>query len=493
MIIEGEYLYKGVSRLSWGFGSPNQLGAFVASAIPLVWGAAHAVARRWSSPPQPKGKKPARFVRPAPAQMGFWLVELGLWLALGATASRGAAVATLCAAAAWVLGGLMLDRTRWGEMTRWFGLRVGMCILGLVVFSFGGRIAPGFLVQDDSIGNRFILWNGAANLVAASPWTGWGVGESGNAFMQWVQPLHKTEAYKTMVNSFLHVGVERGIPGLGLLLFLTFSAVSCALVFERRVQSVAMRGLVRAASCIVLAWALNNVFSTLFKDWRLWILPGLAVGLLLGSLPFVRPPVAVFFRWVGAMAAAAILAVAALWLVGLWSNARRQIQLTHPSRELTVLSRGSHAEKPQLGLLVDKDVLGGLHGHEIRRWGEEYGDIGKSWSVAVFDAHGWSPDSSATKEVPRWILLGENARAADSLGPEKTVVFLHPRGQPPQRWAGKGVVIFNGVDEEGTREFWIQWANRWKLRIVTIPEIGLDARAKWPSAYLANLETNPQP
>ena len=122
------------------------------------------------------------------------------------------------------------------------------------------------------------------------------------------------------------------------------------------------------------------------------------------------------------------------------------------------------------------------------RKGDEYGDLNSPWRVEVFDLRFWQPDSNQTRQVKQWILLGETAREADALSSEATVVFMHPRGQPPQRWAGRGTVIFNGVDEEGAREYWIQWANRRKLRIVTVPGVGLDARVAWPTAYEANFD-----
>jgi hypothetical protein len=486
MIIEGEYFYKHAIRLSWGFGSPNQLGAFVAAIVPAAWAVASVLADRCPIKPHPAAKRSSYLTWPFMVRTGVYLIEFGLWIAIGATASRGAAVAAICAALAWSVFGVLSSSTRWQDSITWSGLRVAMCIGGLAIFSFGGRIAPEFIAQDKSIGNRFILWSGATDLIAASPWSGWGAGESGNAFMQWIQPLSHGEGYKTMVNSFLHVGVEHGLLALCLLLFITIAGISWALVCEKAVRSEKIKVLVRASSCIILSWALSNVFSTLFKDWRLWIFPGIAVVVLVSSLAYVRLSVRLFFRWMSLSGGAAVLGVGGIYFFGKYSDAQHAIHIRHPSRELTILSSGAPDDKPRLGMLVDKDVIGKLYGHEIRRWGVESFVANTSWSVSIFDARFWQPASAAAKQIDQWILMGDTAQAADSLGSKCTVVFLHPRGQPPQHWTGQGVVIFNAVDEDGAREHWIQWANRQKLRIVTVQEVGLDAREKWPSAYTMN-------
>ena len=76
------------------------------------------------------------------------------------------------------------------------------------------RIEPGYVSQDVSAGNRLTLWKGGLQMIATSPLEGWGRGKSGDGFMHWFQPLDANEAYAGMVNSYLHVGVEYGLPVL---------------------------------------------------------------------------------------------------------------------------------------------------------------------------------------------------------------------------------------------------------------------------------------
>lgn len=419
------------------------------------------------------------------SQAVFLLIEIGVWLGIGATASRGAAVAALGAAVIWALSWMWLDRAKRQKIGIWFGLRIGMCILGLAVFSFGGRVAPGFLAQDKSIGNRFVLWRGASELIAASPWTGWGVGETGNAFMQWVQPIDRTESYKTMVNSFLHVGVERGLPALALLLALTFAGISWPFAFGRSLKSDPMKAVVRGASAVLFSWASSNIFSTLFQDWRLWVLPAFAVISLLVSLAYIRIAASFVLRWIGLTVGIAGFLVVGIYLFGKNANSENVIQLSHPEKEVVILARGKQEANACWGLLVDKNIMGKLYGHELRRWGTESGD---PWRVAIFDARTHWANSKVAVRTDRWILFGETALEANSLNSDNLVVFVHPRGRLPLRWSGRGAVIFNGVDEDGSREQWMQWATRQKLRVVTVAAVGLDARAEWPLTYMRSFD-----
>ena len=84
----------------------------------------------------------------------------------------------------------------------------------LAATGFFSRIDPRFVAGDASAGNRLVLWKGGLQMMAAAPWHGWGSGRSGSGFMHWFQPLESTQEYAGMVNSYLHVGVEYGLPVL---------------------------------------------------------------------------------------------------------------------------------------------------------------------------------------------------------------------------------------------------------------------------------------
>ena len=80
------------------------------------------------------------------------------------------------------------------------------------------RYGQGVATEDRSISNRFELWKAAPTMMVDAP-SGWGGGKSGQAYMNWYQPLDQHEAYRTLVNSHLTWLVELG--WLGRFVYLT--------------------------------------------------------------------------------------------------------------------------------------------------------------------------------------------------------------------------------------------------------------------------------
>jgi hypothetical protein len=494
MISEGDYFYRGAVRISWGFSTPNYLGAFLAGFMPLVW-AVTTFCKRPLPRAQPKvpaaepsNVKGAATLEPfLPwALIGLLAAELFLWGALGATASRGAAVAAMSGALFWELFRHYQEGRTWQRSLRWICLRAAFCIVGFAVFSFGGRLAPGYLAQDASIGNRWLLWAGGAALCHSSPWSGWGSGESGHLFTQWVQPLDRPQEYKTMVNSYLHLAVEHGLPALGAVLAVVGSLVGWPLLARRTALSYKWAGVGRAAACIWITWAVANIFSTLFDDWRMWYAPGIAVLLLVSSLPGVWKARQGAGRWIGGVAIVALGMPTAIYLTGALYQRRSSIQIGRSPAGMVLLSRGAGNGAAPWGILPDTSVLGGKYGHEIRRWGLATKD--QEWSAWIFDPRRGDLRDRSGDKPDHWLVFGANAARVDYLRDTDFAVIVHPRGTPPLHWAGKGLVLLNRIDEDGSAAAWINWAESRGLRHDTIPDIGIDARAAWPGAYIEQLE-----
>ena len=173
--------------MDWGLGNPNKTAALIAVLMLAVW--ALPLVRRWL----------------------FW-VALPAFAALGAclmhTISRGGVVAATAGFA------VLLIHLR--RISPWPKRRM-LAVIGAVLVMLAGngvmqtsmRFAqsPG----DRSISNRLLIWKQAPRMIADAPW-GWGIGNSGNAYMSWYQSLEKTENYRTLVNSHLTWLVEFGWP-----------------------------------------------------------------------------------------------------------------------------------------------------------------------------------------------------------------------------------------------------------------------------------------
>jgi len=189
-----ELYFNGIWRMDWGLGNPNKTAALIAILMVAVWGLAYV--RKW----------------------GFW-VAITLFMALGGclvhTFSRGGLIA-----AGLGLAVLLAYVPRPWPKKR--GLALGFSVLGLIVFSFclnaHERYGQGVIEEDRSIINRAELWKSAPKMMVDAP-TGWGLGNSGKAFMQWYQWVPRNEQYRTMVNSHLTWLVESGWPARFLYLF----------------------------------------------------------------------------------------------------------------------------------------------------------------------------------------------------------------------------------------------------------------------------------
>lgn len=255
--MEGAYFYGEHLRWNLGWENPNPAGAFVAMGIPWLWAIASGAGRQ--------GGWKCRLLG-----LVAFLGEAALWFLLCKTYSRGALVAAFVAAA--VYFGLSIYRDGWRKAMRMAGVRGVMVIALLLGSGFFSRIDPGYVVEDASAMNRLTLWKGGLQMIAASPWRGWGAGESGDGFMQWFQPLEADEAYAGMVNSYLHVGVERGLPVLGAALSLV-GALLAVVGFaikgrgsrdrNRRDIGAGMKDLVQGAGCSMVVFLVANLFSSL--------------------------------------------------------------------------------------------------------------------------------------------------------------------------------------------------------------------------------------
>lgn len=467
MVIEQDFFFNGNVRASWIFGSPNELAALVATVIPWTWClSAYAI--------EGAQKHPSLMKR-----LGCCLailLECAAWIWLASTASRGGAVAALAAACFWA--GLRFRRDRSiSEIASLFG-RVAVCAFGFWLFSFSARIGLQYAATDASIGNRFTLWRGACQLMTMRPWSGWGVGEAGEVFVQWLQPLDARQTYQTTVNSFLHFGVERGFAVFGVVVFLASAPVLAASVARLRSRPSFGILLLTGASSWA-AWIIANIFSTLIFDGRLWVVPIiaiLAVGISIVAAS-ARRSIAGFT--VGATACVVLAACTVVAVSGVTgSKEANGVKVNWEPAGGVVLQLSGSVPQATWVVVPDTAVLGRKYGHEIRRLVEE--DSGASRWIVINPGLLTLPHI----EAAGWVLLGDQALLAEQLPAEAQVAFVHPSGLPPTNWHGHGVVIAPGIDEDGSREQWAEWASMNGLAYAEVRGVGRDALAAWPYAYI---------
>ncbi len=247
--MEGAYYFGEYLRWNLGFPNPNVGGAFAAMLIAFLLPLAAA------------GRGGGAFRPP------FVLVlaaELVLWFLLVKTYSRGAFIsACIC---------LLLCNA--ALLFRGFPKREILSILSVKIFAiaamalasgFFARISPGYLRDDGSAGARATLWRGGLAMVAQAPIEGWGSGQSGREYINWFQDLNDNREYAGMVNGYLLIAVERGLPALFAALF-----PFAFLIIAGMLSPFGRFPLPQCGAFGLLSYLISNFFSSLWVFGALW-------------------------------------------------------------------------------------------------------------------------------------------------------------------------------------------------------------------------------
>lgn len=274
-----EFTYDGIVRQGFGFYNPNHAAALICSLLPFVWAAWF----RW---------------RDGRIRAAVMVANLLLLAALAATFSRT---------------GLILFA---GEMVLYAVLRKGagwkvllaVTVAAVVIAMMTGVWAR--FVFDASLGNRFRIWQAGAELFAANPLRGVGVGNSGYLASAFLLP--DGVACRTLVNSHLTLMAELG----GIAGWTWLCACAYALLQSRR----------HPAACASLAGLLVSAFMSSIFDWPAlfnfktfgglgmtnflmsWALLLWFIGLIVG-LVFASPFNTRRMMWAAGMSALMVLAL----------------------------------------------------------------------------------------------------------------------------------------------------------------------------------------
>lgn len=465
MIIEGEFFSDGHLRWNLGWPTPNYAGAFLATLLALLIAFSRS---RW--------------------RWGVLAAEAGGLFLLAKTYSRGSVVAL---GLAWLFG-LLAGRgwLRPGERWLW-PARVGVLVLILLAVDFswsraGDSANPADGIREDgSVANRLALWQGGLRMIAAAPLAGWGAGESGRAYMNWYQEMDRDEGFATMVNSYLHVAVEHGLPVLMSVLFLlvllVVTAWRRAAVGETadRSQGKSSAAVVMGAGASLIAWAVANVFTTLWIEPRLWVVPSLAC-LLLGWCIW-RDRIGLLKPALVAAVCLSLLAVGGLYGAGKWLLEKETL-LVAPVGHGVVAEKQREAGLAEWHVWPDPLVLGSVPGKEMRRWLED-SDTPRL-RLTVHPAVSLKPEKIPT-ETKGVLLFGRQAARIGKNLPSacEELWIVHPTLPPPElikRPQGSLTVVLPQVDEIGNEAAWRRWAEQHEARVVVSTGCGLDIRAVWP-------------
>ncbi len=436
--------FQGFWRMDWGLGNPNKTAALIAMLMVFVW--ALAAIRRG----------------------GFWAaltLFTGLGICLVHTYSRGGIIA-----AAVGIGILIVTARRPWPKSRIAALSASVwCIIGFsILIQAHQRYSQGIAMEDRSISNRLAIWKTAPRMMVDAP-AGWGVGNSGRAYVQWYQPLDRTETYRTLVNSHLTWLVEFGWPGR--FFYLLFWSSMAAWCWPCR-RTVANGVPLAVWSCFFVAAAFSSVAES---PW-LWIVPAAAA---------VQAGVC---RWIsgsrfsllnlGLPSAAALAGCLILYLTGAATESG-----VARSGEVVTFGPG----QPRGHVVTDPSVLGKNAGRVFREYAGRHAFPSMGFSESLRDLpHGGIP----------LLVLGGVSSSVDpadiraACARARRVIIVNPKIVPQmiglaERAAGTLTVCFGEFAQSPGRE---EWSRAATVRL--LPGIG-DYIPDWPATLLSYESTLP--
>ncbi len=461
-----EYFYDGNLRWTWHWENPNCWAVFLACILPWIW---------WLEEVWRRSRSPR--MRGLAGTAALHLVELGVWFLLAKTYSRGGFISAACA----MLLFFLLRHDASSRTRRLAHIAARLLSLAVLCFAVGGagRMTPGHMVQDKSVLNRMELWQGALKMLNDSPFQGWGHGNGGMAYINWYQPLGETERPIGLVNSYLEVAVEHGVHWLFLALVLFCALLSIVIAQRKHGWNVA------AGSCLV-AWGLGNVWSSLWTEALLWMIPGISMLLIFAAgfhAKAFRPKIlAVSFG-------SALLMIAALMGTGhVLSKGTRWRAIPDTQSGMVVLNSNTHPEAtkhPAWEIWADGAVFGTYFGRTIRQISDE------SPAGQLIVHPPW-----ARKEDPgngNASIRVYSGFHAGRLGTEKNkgkIVILHPTVFPPFDDNMKCPAVTVCLPESDVSKYdlpWRIWTAKTGARLIYSPQMGRGIQASEETEFWRSL------
>ncbi len=468
MVFRQPYFHDGYQRWDFGFATPNYAGAALATLLPFawaLWGSGGDFTRVWT---RYSIQRYAGTLTRATTVLRI-AIEFALIFSLGRTYSRGAFVAIIVAILVGWLSGV--------EKHVFWLWRVATAVTALALSGLLVRAAPSAAFADASVLNRGRLWSAACEMMANTPLTGWGAGESGRVYMNWYQDTDRLEGYSTTVNSYLDIGVNFGGWALWIIMFFIFSVALLSLSILRTNKYACGRLNLRHryavfAGASVAAWLIANIFSTLWIEPVLWFVPAVASGVFLSYVfPNSNGKILLDCGKLAAFGATAV--VFSILLFGWLGTRSRSYTLTRGSQvgELVLTIRKAPIGRDlQYELWLDSTVLGPVPGRAVRALAAKWPEGGKF----IIHEDGF-PANVVSSRSNLFVLFGRQSRRLGEVlaRTSATVILVNPRSGPPHRltefFKKRVLTILPQVDEYGNGAAWAHWAAVYGQKAAMVP------------------------
>ncbi len=455
-------------RETFGWKSPNEAAVLIAMLFPIAWGIGLAALRQREWP----RARAAIF-------LASGLALLGLAAALALTASRSGAISAAGA------GMAMATVALWCRSASLRAILVGILIpAGAFLLTLNSiddsRFSVETMTTDRSAEIRLDLWKAGLRMVAEEPLSGWGVGQSGLHYMHWFQEPSDPKRVAGMIQSYLHIGVERGLLYLGGFVVLILWVPVGGLLLARK-AATEKRNTLTVVGCTVLgigtAWALGNAFSTLWIIGDLWWLPAGAAGLCAAGFLCVGKTFRLLLNSLALSTAGAGLICVAIWIAGHLVHHDPTVSTdgVHLYLDAPNLDRPAKEPPARWAVYPDPAVLGTEYGRHLRQW-MEVADIE---AARIPKNPGQFRSDSGNGSI---LVMGKWAGRAMESDSADLICILHPTVPPGEvRPSDKTrvIIVLPGLDETGHEAAWKNLAKQHGWRIISSGWTGTDIRSKW--------------
>jgi len=376
--------------------------------------------------------------------------------------------------------------TGWKPMLREILIRLALVAVLCVAVGFASRISPSYVAQDKSVLNRLDMWQGALVMMKDSPWIGWGNNNGGFAYINWYQPASASTHPVGFVNSFFDIGVEFGSPTLFVILWIGLFLLFTAFRHRKSHNTV-------PAFVILTAWGVANIWTSLWRETALWIIPAVCALYLFtvcwrkkGSTDISvcanpqssqkygtdRNVCATFARSFALSAGCVVVLLSMGWFFS-----GKYEWIARPSMgtdKITLIKRASIGDINVSEILIDDVVFGHYFGKTFRSIAStitsERFEVYPPWTRSI--------ESSGT-ETKKIIFTGFQASwlVKQRVLPSQEIIIFYPTVFPPSETAAIGAshvsLYMPLVSAPEYNLAWRRWAQRNHVQIITAPREGI--------------------
>ena len=303
-----------------------------------------------------------------------------------------------------------------------FVLAVFFFTLLLVTTDFKHRLSIEEITVGTSTTYRLDLWQSGLNMIFLKPYFGWGIGQSGETYMQWFQKLDHPHRVAGMINSYLHVATERGLILFSILLYPIVFLWAYFLLNYKDSGRNYYELLHLICLAILSVFLMCNVFSSLWIFWKLWLLILLILIVCIYSIAKINTEVRLRLLKKTGVLAFVLVALFSSLLYGLGLLAHRAFPNIKLQEDYLVFNNSDANDKERWFIATDTTVMGSDYGKQIRQ-------LFKRLKFVEI----WTPKSTNIKGFPahtfdRIIFIGKSNESVPITKTIRTkeIIYINP-------------------------------------------------------------------